>query len=953
MASGENLGAKFTIDITDLKAGLTQANRLIRESESEFIEAAAGMDDWEDSAVGLTKRIKTLNKQVDIQQEKVNALVKEKERIIKAMKAEGKSNEEIEKAVDGVNKKLQREGKQLDNLKKKLKQSEKSLDKFESATDDAADELEDMGDEADDTKDATEKLTDEIEKQKKELDKLTREYSNAVLEQGEFSDEAKDLQKRIKDLNKELQDNEKRLDGATDGLGNLGRGASGASDGFNVAKVAVGGFVAGGLTALVGATGNAFSSLMDLAESTRETRTNMAKLETAFESAGLSAEAASDTYKTLYGILGDEGQATEAASHLAQLVDTEEELVEWTTIATGVYATFGDSLPIENLTEAANETAKTGEITGGLADALNWAGVSEEDFQKKLDACTTEQERQALITETLTGLYGDAATAFTENNAAVIAAQEATADYNTAMANLGGEVEPAKTALTNLKTELVEFVTPAVGALADGVASLVNSLLDGAPATDLLTESQRNSVTAAQEAAAAYTANKDAADLMAASNLANVDYAGQLILKLQGLVDENGNVKAGEEERADFILNELNAALGTEYSSLSQIVDANGQIKDGIYDVIEAKKVQILLAAYEDVYKEAIMGVAEQEKARAIQAQELAAQEAVVGEARQNLTNLTTEMSEAIVNAKGYEAEQIEKSYGRQITAAYGELAKQEGILTDKQEAFRETDAKADEMNTHIQGYEQATTLLMQGETEKALAVLEDLADGHLDTASTVKDASDEQKEVLRQQVIDTEVNAQLMKEKYEAGVEGVTEEMVAIAEEQAKKAKAEFYAVGGDITKGIAEGAEDEENTNWTLSGSLKSIVNAAVMAAKKAAGIESPSKLFRDEVGQYLGQGIAVGVDDSTRDVVKAIDDQVESALNAYDVGKINAAVSEGINISASNKNGSSELASRSSGGVTVYQTNNYSQAHSRYEIYKSKQETAAAVRLAIGGA
>ena len=38
--------------------------------------------------------------------------------------------------------------------------------------------------------------------------------------------------------------------------------------------------------------------------------------------------------------------------------------------------------------------------------------------------------------------------------------------------------------------------------------------------------------------------------------------------------------------------------------------------------------------------------------------------------------------------------------------------------------------------------------------------------------------------------------------------------------------------------------------------------------------------------------------------------------------------------------------------SGGVVVNQTNNYSQAHSRYEIYKSKQQTAAAVRLAMKG-
>ena len=78
---------------------------------------------------------------------------------------------------------------------------------------------------------------------------------------------------------------------------------------------------------------------------------------------------------------------------------------QWTDIAAGVWATFGDSLPIEGLTEASNETAKTGKLTGVLADALNWAGISEDDFQSSLDGCNSEQERAALITDTLNGLY--------------------------------------------------------------------------------------------------------------------------------------------------------------------------------------------------------------------------------------------------------------------------------------------------------------------------------------------------------------------------------------------------------------------------------------------------------------------------------------------------------------------------------------------------------------------
>ena len=231
----------------------------------------------------------------------------------------------------------------------------------------------------------------------------------------------------------------------------------------------VGKAIGAGVAAMGAAIGAAAGAFLGLAESTREARVNMGKLETGFTTAGHSAEDAKKTYTELYGVLGDDGQATEAAAHLAKLTKNEKELATWTDIATGVYATFGDSLPIENLTEAANETAKTGAITGGLADALNWAGVSEDEFQASLDKCSTEQERQALITKTLNGLYSDAAEKYREVNGDIIDAQKATASLNSAMAELGAIAEPIVTKLKQLVAELLQQITPFVELIGNGL----------------------------------------------------------------------------------------------------------------------------------------------------------------------------------------------------------------------------------------------------------------------------------------------------------------------------------------------------------------------------------------------------------------------------------------------------------------------------------------------------
>lgn len=194
-------------------------------------------------------------------------------------------------------------------------------------------------------------------------------------------------------------------------------------------------------------------------EATREYRTSMGQLETAYTTAGHSAESAKDTYSELNSILGDSGQATEAAQMLANLTDNEKELDEWTHILTGVYSEFGQALPVEGLAEAVLHTAKVGEVQSSMADALEWSGRSVDDFNKQLAKCSTEQERQELITKTMNELYGEQATKYKEVNKDVIEAEKAQAKLTDAFAQVGAVGEPI---LTAIKEKVAEMVTAAV-----------------------------------------------------------------------------------------------------------------------------------------------------------------------------------------------------------------------------------------------------------------------------------------------------------------------------------------------------------------------------------------------------------------------------------------------------------------------------------------------------------
>ena len=151
-----------------------------------------------------------------------------------------------------------------------------------------------------------------------------------------------------------------------------------------------------GAVALAGlATG--FLALDNVTEGTGPPR---GKLNTAYEAAGYSAQTAATAYREFYKILGDTDTATEASQLLAKLTRSERDVTRWTRIAAGVSGTFGDSSPIEGLIEATNETAKTAKVTGVLADALNWVGISEDDFNKRLERCSEEAERNKLLMDT-------------------------------------------------------------------------------------------------------------------------------------------------------------------------------------------------------------------------------------------------------------------------------------------------------------------------------------------------------------------------------------------------------------------------------------------------------------------------------------------------------------------------------------------------------------------------
>lgn len=308
-------------------------------------------------------------------------------------------------------------------------------------------------------------LNRQIATQQQRLQQLQRGLDAAAQKFGENDTRtlkwAQAVNNATADLNKlrtQLGRTEGEMDDVSDATGDMARSlddAGSASQGFGsiLASAFSGGAIAGLVSEVV-------SGVQELVESTKEYRRIMASLESSSGRAGYSAEETRATYEQLFGVLGDEQTAATTTANLQALGLAQEQLTQLTDAAIGAWATYGDSIPIDGLSEAINETIRVGQVTGTFADALNWAGTSEDEFNERLAGAASEAERANLVLQELAdqGLVA-AGEGWRQNNKNLVEANLAAADLTDTMAGFGEILSPvvtgAKSALNGLLQDVL------------------------------------------------------------------------------------------------------------------------------------------------------------------------------------------------------------------------------------------------------------------------------------------------------------------------------------------------------------------------------------------------------------------------------------------------------------------------------------------------------------------
>ena len=408
------IGLELTIkNEAEFRKQIKAVNNNLAAMKSEMAKVSAEFDGQANSAEALRRKQAILQQQYDQQKEKVRSLAQ----MLESAKKEYDENSDI---VLKYQKQLNYATIDLIKFDRELKNTDKYLDEAAQSADGTASSID--------------------------------EFGKAVKDAG---DEGSDGMGQLKEI-----------------FGQLGEAVKGGDiNGVVAALGSMKGLLVGG-AAVAGAKALA-DGIINITESTKEYRTILGTLEVSSKQAGYTQEQTTEIYKKFQAVLGDTQKAATATANLQALGLSQENLRTIMEQAIGAWATYGDSIPIDSLSESINETVQVGKVTGVFADALNWAGTSEDEFNERLAACADTTERANLVLTQLSeqGLQATGQ-AWVENNQDIIAANSAQETMNESLARLGEALQPASNFLIEFGSVYVDWAATAVSAISSVIEKI-------------------------------------------------------------------------------------------------------------------------------------------------------------------------------------------------------------------------------------------------------------------------------------------------------------------------------------------------------------------------------------------------------------------------------------------------------------------------------------------------
>lgn len=405
---------------------------------------------------------------------------------------------------------------------------------------------------------------------------------------------------------------------------------------------------------------------------------------------------------------------------------------------------------------------------------------------------TVSKNMQALakITATLTTLEKANALQLLASNSA-LTAQEFIVGVLTGKITLATAAHAAWNAVKAASTGPVGLVTAGVVTLGAAIAAHCLLTDQDKDKTSELSKAQEELYDRIKEQSEAYQELSEEREKQFREINAEYSNTQALANELKTIVDENGKIKDGYEERANIITGLLSDALGIEIEITDGVIQKYGELEQSIDNVILKKRAEAVQSAMQDSYTEAINNQTE----ACVQ----------LADAKDNLTEAEDNLHVAEEKYQKLLDDKSPKSKEEAI-ARYHQMQALETQIEELASAYDKAKTKYEEAEgtyigyiTTIQNYEGVAGAVVSGD---ALQIEEALARA----TNSFIDAETGTKEALEQQVEDMTTNYEALKKAIEEGAPGVTQEAVEEAALMVAMSTAEYAKLAPNATEEIAK---------------------------------------------------------------------------------------------------------------------------------------------------
>lgn len=407
---------------------------------------------------------------------------------IKLLNAEFKATtagmDDWTKSVDGVSAKLQQlkgllveQTKKLESYTEQLKRAEKAEKENAQRADELRAKLKQLADNGVKKTSAEYKkyksALNEVEKEqlanKRSADQLKITLAN---QKGTVNGLKKDIDKyesTLSQLNGETEKTTQQNKKLNKSFEDTKKGVNQAKEGFTVFKGVLSQLITNALLRTVQSISSAISSA-------RELRKELGMLNATATTTGSSFEKAQDNMIKVAAITDDTGAAVEGLNNLMAAGFDGKFLDDITDQLVGASIKWKDTLKFEGLADGLQETLATGKAIGPFAEMLERGGLSLDVFNRGLADCSSEAEKQQYILETLSSMgLTDVKNKYEEVNGSLIENNKAALENQAAFAKVNGVLEPLSTKLLNLGATIIEKLQPALERFVDTLTNAANS----------------------------------------------------------------------------------------------------------------------------------------------------------------------------------------------------------------------------------------------------------------------------------------------------------------------------------------------------------------------------------------------------------------------------------------------------------------------------------------------